>query len=139
MWTRSSPASSVSRRSIAGNRTVTVFGYHQLAAGRTPEPEVTLRLRCPGVADRAPRAALGIDHQLGAQAEPPPSARRTGHAKPMAGAKFPREVPEAIGAGLRHEQGNPAEPGRWGSRRRPPAPHQRASADEARHQSSRTT
>src|SRR5206468_1543285 len=73
-----------------------------VATEHDQRPEVTLRPGSPTVTDRAPRPTLGIDHQLRARAEPPPSAAR--HSQPVPGAKFPCELPQPIGAGLGYKQ-----------------------------------
>jgi hypothetical protein len=98
-------------------------------------PVVTLRVCRPRVADRTSRADLGIDHQLGARAQPSPSKRRAGCSLSILGAEHTREIPKPLGAALRHKKGDPAQPAGLGGRRS--FLDHRASADETRHQSSR--
>jgi hypothetical protein len=60
-----------------------------------------------GAPDHAPRATLGINHQLSARAESPESPRCTAHPKPVTCAKFTREVQKPLGIGVQIKQEKP--------------------------------
>jgi hypothetical protein len=60
-----------------------------------------------GAPDHAPRATLGINHQLSARAESAESPRCTAHPKPVTCAKFTREVQKPLGIGVQIKQEKP--------------------------------
>jgi len=60
-----------------------------------------------GAPDHAPLATLGINDQPGARAESPESLRRTAHPKPVARAKFTRELQKPLAIGVQSKQEKP--------------------------------
>jgi hypothetical protein len=66
-------------------------------------PKEPLPSGCSGIPDAAPRAALGIDHQLDVWAKGSPFRHRLGGCGPIPCAEFMGELSDALGAIFRDE------------------------------------
>lgn len=70
-------------------------------------PKVARCARGSGIPHSAPRAARGIDEELGTRAESSPSRRCGGHPGFLTGPEFSCEMNKALSAADRHKERNP--------------------------------